>query len=182
MKRLTFLERTEELVVYANRYETVTVFEICQLYSASLCAFLAFLLTLPLFIFSSLWIALPLCFCILALSILLLFNERLWLTDSLKSYKIASGTVIKTAAYIMSCFEGIKKWIPEAPFYEEFSGVFRKINPLVLIFAAFQVGFIQSPDTSSFTVFSLALVSLGSVADNGYLCLVGYAAFLIGLA
>ena len=181
MKRLSFLDKTKELTLYTDRYQTVTLFEISQLYGSSLCAFLAFILSLPLLFLGSQWVALPLCFFILVLAILLLFDERLWLLDSFKSIKIPSPTLKKITYQLTACLEKLRSWIPKAPFYEQFAAVFRWVNPILLILAAFQVGFIQSPNTNDFSVFSLTLISLGSFTDDAYLCLAGYAMFLLGL-
>ena len=181
MKRLSFLEKTQELTLYTDRYETVTLFEISQLYGSSLCAFLIFVLSLPLMIFSTQWVVLPISFCCIALGSLLLFDERLWLLDSLKRLKIASKTLKKITKGITAGLEQLKVWIATAAFYEQYSRFFRVVNPLLLIIVAFQLGFIQSPHTSYFSVFSLLFVSLGSFTDDGYLCLAGYTVFLFSL-
>jgi hypothetical protein len=181
MKRLSFLEKTKELILYTDRYETVTLFEISQLYGSSLCAFLAFLLSLPVLFIGATWVSLPLCFLILILSTLLLFDEKLWLLDSLKSIKIPSAILKKVAGAIALSVEKLRVWIPVAGFYEQFSTVCRWLNPVILILAAFQVGFIQSPNTNDFSVFSITLVALGTFTDDGYLCLAGYAMFLLGM-
>ncbi len=181
MKRLTFLEKTKELLLYSDRYEAVTLFEICQLYGSSFCAFLACILSLPLIIFSTQWVALPLCFCILALAILLLFDERLWLLDALKRQKISSPHLKKISTGVIAVLERLRKWIPEAPFYEQYAQIIRVLNPLLLIIGAFQVGFIQSPNTNTFSVLSLILISLGSFSDDGYICCAGYACFILGM-
>ncbi len=181
MKRLTFLEKTKELTLNLERYDTVTLFEISQLYGSSLAAFLIFILSLPLWIFSTQLVALPLAFCIIALASLLFFDERVWLLDSLKRKKIASSTLSKWVRVLTTCLEQLRAWIAKAPFYDQYSRIFRIVNPVLLIIAAFQVGFIQSPHTSTCTVLSLSLISLGSFSDDGYICLAGYLAFLFGL-
>lgn len=181
MKKASFLEKTEELSAYSDRYETVTVFEITQHYGSSICAFLAFCLCLPLLVFSAQWAAVPLAFMLILLGTLLLFDQRLWLVDMFKSSHIPSSIVKTGASWVIASFERLKNLIPEAPFYAAYAALFGKINPLVLILAAFQVGFIQSPDTSNFTIFSLLFVSLGSATDDGYLCVAGYSLFLLGL-
>lgn len=181
MKKVSFLEKTEELSSYSDRYETVTVFEITQHYGSTLCAFLAFCLSLPLLVFSTQWVALPLAFFIVVLGTLLLFDQRLWVADMFKSYEIAAPTIKKVTRWLALSLERLRKYIPEAPFYEGYLALFCKLNPLVIILAAFQLGFIQSPETSNFTVFSLLFVSLGSFTDDGYLCLAGYSLFLLGL-
>ena len=181
MKRLSFLEKTKELYLYTDRYDTVTFFEIIQLYGSALCAFLVFLLSLPLMIFSTQIIALPLTFIIIILSTLLLFDERLWLLDSIKGVKVASPTLKKISGWVISAIEWIRSKLPEAPFYAEYETVFRKATPLLLIFAAFQVGFIQSPNTNYFSILSLILLSLGATLDDGYIIIAGFAVFLLGL-
>lgn len=181
MKKASFLEKTKELSAYSDRYETVTVFEITQHYGSTLCAFLAFCLSVPLLVFSSQWVALPLAFVIVVLATLLLFDQRLWVADMFKSYHIPSSTIKLSTTWAAASFERLKKAIPEAPFYAIYAPVFSRLNPLVLILAAFMVGFIQSPNTNTFTVLSLLFVSLGSLADDGYLCLAGYSFFLLGL-
>lgn len=181
MKRLSFLDKTKELLLYTDRYETVTLFEISQLYGSALCAFLVFCFGLPLLVFSTMWVALPLTFVCLILSTLMLFDEGLWMIDSIKAVTLASPAIKKIVGPILKALESLKARIPAASFYEQYSTIFRKANPIVMIVAAFLIGFIQSPDTSILTVFSLLLVSLGSVIDDGYLCLAGYTAFLLGL-
>lgn len=182
MKRLTFLEKTNELTLNLERYEAITLFEISQLYGSSLCAFLIFILSLPLWIFSTMWVSLPIGFCIIALASLMLFDEPLWLFDTHKKLKVASSSLEGICSVITKCLEQLQVWIARAPFYEQYYAVFRVINPLLLLIGAFQVGFIQSPHTSTFTVMSLSLISLGSFSDEGYICLAGYLVFLFGLA
>ncbi len=180
MKRLSFLEKTKELKLYTDRYSDVTLFEISQLYGAPLTAFISFILSLPLFFFGTMWISLPLCFLIIALATLQLFDERLWLLDSLKQAKIPSPQLKKVTTFITKALEQLKRLIPEAPFYERYLTLFRKLSPIVLIIAAFQVGFVQSPNTNLLSVLSMSVVSLGSFTDDGYLSLGGYFLFLLG--
>src|SRR5262249_7469233 len=120
-------------------------------------------------------------FIIMALAILLIFDERLWLLDALKRQKISSKVLAPIAKYVAFFLEKIQSWIPSALFYEQYKTFFGVINSLILLVGAFQVGFVQSPHTSYFTIFSLLLVSLGALTDKGYLYSVGYLAFLIGL-
>ncbi len=181
MKRRTFLEKTNELKLNLDRFEAITLFEITQLYGSSLCAFLIFLLSLPLWIFSTLWVSLPICFLIIALASLLLFDEPLWLFDTHKKLKVASSFLEGVCRVLTTCLEKLRVWIARAPFYEQYYSVFRVLNPLLLLIGAFEVGFIQSPHTSTFTVMSLSLISLGSFSDDGYICLAGYLFFLFGL-
>ncbi len=180
MKRLSFLEKTKELLLYTDRYPEVTLFEISQLYGSSLCAFLTFILSLPLFIFGTMWISLPLCFLIMALSMLQLFDERVWLFDGLKATKLPSPFLKQVTSFVKKLLEQLKRLIPEAPFYEQYRTLFKKLSPIILIIAAFQVGFIQSPHTNLLSVLSLGTISLGSFTDDGYLSVAGYLLFLLG--
>ena len=181
MKRLTFLAKTQELYLYTERYETVTLFEISQLYGSSLCILLILLLSLPLLVFSTLWVVLPIGFCMLILGCLAAFDERLWLLDSLKRQAIPSPILKKVTSFTIACLERFRAWIPDTPFLEPYAGVFRIANPIILMIAGFEAGFIQSPNTSYWTVFSLIFISLGSITDKAYIFLAGYVFFLIGL-
>ena len=181
MKRLSFIDKTNELALYTQRYPSVTLFEITKLYGASFCSFSSFILSLPLLIFSYQIIALPLSFCIIALAILSFFDQDLWLPDSLKKQQIPSPPLKRVAIFVLSCLERVKSRMPESSIYEAYFPIFRSVTPVILAFTAFQVGFIQSPDTSYFSVFSLILLSLGSILEDGWLLLAGGVCFLLGL-
>ncbi|MCE5294262.1 MAG: exopolysaccharide biosynthesis protein [Chlamydiales bacterium] len=180
MKRLSFLAKTQELLLYTDRYQTVTLFEISQLYGSSLCILLIFLLSLPLLVFSTMWVVLPISFCILILGCLAAFDERLWLLDSLKRQAVPSPILKKVTVFTINCLEKVRNVIPDTPFLEPYAGIFRIANPLILMIAGFEAGFIQSPNTSYWTVLSLIFVSLGSITDKAYIFLAGYVFFLIG--
>lgn len=177
MKRLSFLDKTRELFLYTDRYETVTLFEITQLYGASLAMFLAFVLSLPMLVLPIQWITLPVCFLIIILSALMLFDERVWLLDALKRKAIPSPTLKKVSSFVIMCLENLQK-IPKGDFYEKYETVFRTVNPLLLILTALQVGFLQ---IDYFSILSIVAISLGALLENGYICTLGYVLFFIGL-
>lgn len=174
MKRLSFLEKTKELLLYTDRYETVSLFELSQLYGSSLTAFLAFVLSLPMLVFSPLWLALPLTFGIICLSILLLFNEGLWLFDALKNIEIPSPFLRKATGYMVCALEALTARTPKLDFYDEQFSRFRMINACIIIVTAFQIGFLQAPNTSYLSILSLVVVSFAAFVDLGYIALGAY--------
>ncbi|MBS0634312.1 MAG: exopolysaccharide biosynthesis protein [Verrucomicrobia bacterium] len=174
MKRLSFLDKTKELLLYTDRYETVTLFELTQLYGSSGAAFLAFLISLPMVVLPIQLICLPACFLILSLSALMLFDERVWLFDALKRKAIPSPAIKKGASFVIRFLE----MIPKGNLFERYETIFRTINPLLLILASLQVGFLH---IDYFSILAIVAVSLASVIENGYLCVLGYLLFFIGL-
>jgi hypothetical protein len=181
MQPSTFLDKTKELQLSSERYETITLFELTQLYGSSLCAFLAFILSIPLFLFATMWIALPLCFLILVCGIIMLFDENLWLPDMLKAKALPSPTIKSFTGWVLQALDLQRKYIPMMPNYQQYVALIKKLSPILLIICAFQVGFIQTPHTNTFSVFALFCISLGYFTDDGYITLAGYVAFLLGL-
>lgn len=180
MKRITFLEKTKELELYTNRYDTVTLFEISQLYGPALSGVAIFLLSLPLLVFGAEWIALPISFLIMALGSFVFYDLRLWMPDRVKAVALSSSLLKIFLHKISKVIEKLQTIIPRSQFFNARETFFRKVSALTLLFAAFDLGFIQSPQTSYWTILALLLLSLDILLDVGVVSFVGYLCFLLG--
>lgn len=173
MKSKGFKEKLKELSTYSEQYETITLFELNTLFGSSLTTAYMFLFSLPLLIFTTQWIALPLTFLILVASIWYFFDEPLWMVDNLKRLSF-------TSRYLQKCALGLEKiTIPAFAFYDQNSGLFQKLNAILLGITAFHVGFIESPNVLWRSVFTLLFISFGATFNAGYICLAGYAFFVL---
>lgn len=181
MRRITFLEKTKELALYTERYETVTIFEMSQLYGSAFCGTLIFLLSLPFLICSTQWICLPFSFLIIALGSLLFFDLRLWMPDLVKAVALPSKDLQKGLNAISRGLEMVQAKIARSALYEAQETLFSRVSAIVMMICAFQIGFIQSPHTSYWTIFALLLLSFDVMANIGYLTFAGFVLFAIGL-
>jgi len=181
MRRITFLEKTKELALYTERYDTVQLFEMTQLYGPQVSGALIFLLSLPFLIFSTQWVCLPFSFLIISLGSLFFFELRLWMPDFLKGVAMPSKDLQLVLNAISNGIEKVQAQIPSSSFFKDHETLFARISSLVMIVAAFQLGFIQSPHTSYWTVFTLLFLSFDVLVNVGYFTFFGYLFFAIGL-
>lgn len=181
MKPVELTEKLKELALYTEQHETITIYELSTLFGSSLTTYNAFLLSLPLLLFSNQWVALPLCFLILLCSIWYFFDEPLWMPDFIKRVSFPSPLLQKLVKRADGVLSSIKAKLPKASFYEEHISYFHKMNALLLGFLAFQVGFLESPETTWRSVLSLIFISFGATIDESYICFMGYVFFILAL-
>src|SRR5438046_328887 len=118
MESKDFRDKVKELSDYCEQYDKITLFELNALFGSQLTTIYMFLLSLPLIVFSTQWIALPLSFLLLVLSIWYFFDEPLWMPDRLKRVTISANHLKRLAKQVE------KITIPPFAFYNEHRAYF----------------------------------------------------------
>lgn len=178
MNENDFLKKLNTLEVYTEQEKTITFFELGQLFGSSLFNVVIFMATLPLLMFSSQWIVFPLTTFIMMCAIWCFFNDNLWMPDSIKALSLSSS-LIKKIVIVAKKMCQKEKW---ADIPARFWPKLRIINIIVIGFAAFQIGYIESPAKTSFlAIFSLLILSYSSLTEKGWLSCAGYLLFLMAL-
>src|ERR1700682_5160344 len=104
--------KINELHSYTDRFAVITLFEIRQLFGSSLFALVIFVLTLPLFFFSTQWIVLPLSALIIVCGIWYFFGQKLWLPDAMKRLAIPSKAIRAITSVLLRLMEQQNNWLP----------------------------------------------------------------------
>src|SRR5437764_1063134 len=100
MDEITFLETIKQLKIHSQQHETITLFELSQLFGSSFFNVVIFSAALPLVIFSSQWIVLPLTTFIVLCTIWFFFDDKVWVPDWAKAISFSSYKIQKTATFI----------------------------------------------------------------------------------
>lgn len=168
--------KLHQLADYCDRFQTITLFELTQYFGSSWFLVFIILSALPLLVFSTQLITVPLSTLCMVCSIWYYFDTNVWLADSWKAKSIASSTVKKC---VLALQQVLDRWencrfslVQENP-----SSVHKTVSVALIAMSAFAVGFAAS--SSFLPVLCLILLPLGLLLQDLSPTFMGYLLFAL---
>src|SRR5262245_53355592 len=93
-------EKIKNFAIYLQSYQTITFFELRSLFGSSLFAVVIFILALPLLLFSTQWVTLPLSSVIICCAIWYFFDTNIWMPDFVKKVTLSQDTARKLSVWL----------------------------------------------------------------------------------
>lgn len=170
---MRFIDKVRNFELYLQSYETITFFELRSLFGSSLFAPLIFILALPLALFSTQWIAIPLTSVIIFSSIWYFYDTKLWMPDGVKACTLSKPKARK----LLHLLDTFAEKNPSPSWH-----TFLQVNIVLIACAAFRVGFTLPPGLPSiFPVLAILTLSWASLFEQERLSWLGYILFFIHL-
>jgi hypothetical protein len=168
-----FLNKLERLKSYANEYETITFFEITQVFGPLL--FLVFILVCTpfLLLFSTQYVVLPLAAFSMMCAIWYFFDVKVWLFDFLRAQNIRATKVEKAAGNLIRLIDWWNVKTGPQTLFMPYWYAFRILNVSLILVFAFIVGFVMT--NAILPVFALIFITLALLLEDTYLSFIGYA-------
>ena len=167
-----FLNKLERLNNYCSEYETITFFELTQVFGPLL--FLCFILLCSPFLlfFSSQYVVLPVAAFSMMCTIWYYFDVKVWLFDFLRAKNVRAAKVQLVTSKLISV---ILAWNMKTGSQDQFLPywyVFRVINVSLLLVFAFIAGFVMPQ--ALLPVFTMIFLTLALLLEDLLLSCIGY--------